>query len=122
LALTRITHSLHSGLGKLVFAATFKNTSVLSQLSVLLMGETCCNLLTNFITYGLYQVHLPMSRSEKCTFQSYHYFSEITGPIETELGKNVRWMVLYKVYAFCSDWKFNLVAMVINVLLMAKKN
>jgi len=50
----------------------------------------------------------------------YHYFFEITGPIETELGKNVRWMVLYKVYAFCSDWKFNLVAIVINVLLMAK--
>ena len=51
----------------------------------------------------------------------YHYFSEITGPIETELGKNIRWMVLYKVYAFCFDWKFNLVAMVITVLLMAKK-
>jgi hypothetical protein len=49
-------------------------------------------------------------------------FLKVAAPIETELGKNIRWMVLYKVYAFCFDWKFNLVAMVINVLLMAKKN
>ena len=38
------------------------------------------------------------------------FFSETTNMIKTKLYMNVHWMVLYKLYVFCSDMKFKMVA------------
>jgi hypothetical protein len=38
------------------------------------------------------------------------YFSETTNIIKAKLYINVHWMVLYKLYAFCSDTKFKMAA------------
>jgi hypothetical protein len=35
---------------------------------------------------------------------------ETTNMIKAKLYMNVHWMVLYKLYVFCSDMKFNIVA------------
>ena len=43
----------------------------------------------------------------KCTNVS---FSETTNMIKAKLYMNVHWMVLYKLYVFCSDIKFKMVA------------
>jgi hypothetical protein len=39
------------------------------------------------------------------------FFSETTNMIKTKLYMNVHWMVLYKLYVFCSDMKFKMAAM-----------
>jgi hypothetical protein len=38
------------------------------------------------------------------------FFSETTNMIKAKLYMNVHWMVLYKIYVFCSDMKFKMVA------------
>ena len=38
------------------------------------------------------------------------FFSETTNMIKAKLYKNVHWMVLYKLYVFCSDIKFKMAA------------
>jgi hypothetical protein len=38
------------------------------------------------------------------------FFSETTNIIEAKLYMNVHWMVLYKLYVFCSDMKFKMAA------------
>jgi hypothetical protein len=38
------------------------------------------------------------------------FFSETTNMIKAKLYMNVHWMVLYKLYAFCSDMKFKMAA------------
>ena len=38
------------------------------------------------------------------------FFSETTNMIKAKLYMNVHWMVLYKLYVFCSDMKFKMVA------------
>ena len=38
------------------------------------------------------------------------FFSETTNMIKAKLYMNVYWMVLYKLYAFCSDMKFKMAA------------
>ena len=38
------------------------------------------------------------------------FFSEITYIIKAKLYMNVHWMVLYKLYVFCSDMKFKMAA------------
>jgi hypothetical protein len=43
----------------------------------------------------------------KCSNAS---FSETTNMIKTKLYMNVHWMVLYKLYVFCSDMKFKMAA------------
>jgi hypothetical protein len=45
---------------------------------------------------------------EKC---SNAFFSETTNMIKAKLYMNVHWMVLYKLYVFCSDMKFKMAAM-----------
>jgi hypothetical protein len=37
-------------------------------------------------------------------------FSETTNMIKAKLYMNVHWMVLYKLYVFCFDMKFKMVA------------
>jgi hypothetical protein len=37
-------------------------------------------------------------------------FSETTHQTESKLDRNVHWMVLYKLYVFCSDMKFKMAA------------
>jgi hypothetical protein len=37
-------------------------------------------------------------------------FSETTNMIKAKLYMNVHWMVLYKLYVFCSDKKFKMAA------------
>jgi hypothetical protein len=36
------------------------------------------------------------------------FFSETTNMIKAKLHMNVHWMVLYKLYVFCSDMKFKM--------------
>ena len=38
------------------------------------------------------------------------FFSETANQTESKLDRNAHWMVLYKVYVFCSDMKFKMVA------------
>jgi hypothetical protein len=38
------------------------------------------------------------------------FFSETTNMIKAKLYMNVHWMVLYKIYVFCSDMKFKIAA------------
>ena len=38
------------------------------------------------------------------------FFSETTNMIKAKLNMNVHWMVLYKLYVFCSDMKFKMAA------------
>jgi hypothetical protein len=38
------------------------------------------------------------------------FFSETTNMIKAKLYMNVHWMVLYKLYVFCSDMKFKMTA------------
>ena len=38
------------------------------------------------------------------------FFSETTNIIKAKLYLNVHWMVLYKLYVFCSDMKFKMAA------------
>ena len=38
------------------------------------------------------------------------FFSETTNMIRAKLYMNVHWMVLYKLYVFCSDMKFKIAA------------
>ena len=38
------------------------------------------------------------------------FFSETTNMIKAKLYMNVHWMVLYKLYVFCSDMKFQMAA------------
>jgi hypothetical protein len=38
------------------------------------------------------------------------FFSETTNMIKTKLNMNVHWIVLYKLYVFCSDMKFKMAA------------
>jgi hypothetical protein len=38
------------------------------------------------------------------------FFSETTNMIKAKLYMNVHWMVLYKLYVFCSDVKFKMAA------------
>jgi hypothetical protein len=38
------------------------------------------------------------------------FFSETTYMIKAKLNMNVHWMVLYKLYVFCSDMKFKMAA------------
>jgi hypothetical protein len=40
------------------------------------------------------------------------FFSETTNMIKAKLYMNVYWMVLYKLYVFCSDMKFKMAATV----------
>ena len=46
---------------------------------------------------------LTLDRMGKC---SNAFFSETTNMIKAKLHMNVHWMVLYKLYVFCSDMKF----------------
>jgi hypothetical protein len=42
------------------------------------------------------------------------FFSETTNMIKAKLYKNVHWMVLYKLYVFCSDMKFKMAIFVVS--------
>jgi hypothetical protein len=46
---------------------------------------------------------LTLDPMRKC---SNAFFSETTNIIKAKLYMNVHWMVLYKLYVFCSDMKF----------------
>ena len=46
----------------------------------------------------------PMGKSSNA------FFSETTNMIKAKLYMNVHWMVLYKLYIFCSDMKFKMAA------------
>jgi hypothetical protein len=50
---------------------------------------------------------LTLDPMEKC---SNAFFSETTNIIKAKLYRNVHWMVLYKLYVFCSDMKFKMAA------------
>jgi hypothetical protein len=44
------------------------------------------------------------------------FFSETTNMIKAKLYMNVHWMVLYRLYVFCSDMKVNLCIAVAAIL------
>jgi hypothetical protein len=51
------------------------------------------------------------------------FFSETTNMIKAKLYMNVHWIVLYKLYVFCSDMKFKMAAtagLSLNLDLMGK--
>jgi hypothetical protein len=50
---------------------------------------------------------LTLDHMGKC---SNAFFSETTNMIKAKLYMNVHWMVLYKLYVFCSDMKFKMAA------------
>ena len=50
---------------------------------------------------------LTLDPKGKC---SNSFFSETTNMIKAKLYRNIHWMVLYKLYAFCSDMKFKMAA------------
>jgi hypothetical protein len=50
---------------------------------------------------------LTLNPMRKC---SNAFFSETTNIIKAKLYMHVHWMVLYKIYVFCSDMKFQLAA------------
>jgi hypothetical protein len=50
---------------------------------------------------------LTLDTKGKC---SNAFFSETTNMIKAKLYMNVHWMVLYKLYIFCSDMKFKMAA------------
>jgi hypothetical protein len=51
---------------------------------------------------------LTLDPMRKCSIA---FFSETTNMIKANLYMNVHWMVLYKLYVFCSDMKFKMAAM-----------
>jgi CRISPR/Cas system type I-B associated protein Csh2 (Cas7 group RAMP superfamily) len=50
---------------------------------------------------------LTLDPMEKC---SNAFFSETTNMIKAKLYMNVHWMVVYKIYVFCSDMKIKMAA------------
>jgi hypothetical protein len=50
---------------------------------------------------------LTLDHMGKCSIV---FFSETTNMIKAKLYMNVHWMVLYKLYVFCSDMKFKMAA------------
>jgi hypothetical protein len=54
-----------------------------------------------------FETFSPLDPMGKC---SNAFFSETTNMIKAKLYMNVHWMVLYKLYAFCSDIKFKMAA------------
>jgi hypothetical protein len=48
---------------------------------------------------------LTLDSMGKC---SYAFFLETTNMIKAKLYMNVHWVVLYKLYVFCSDMKFKM--------------
>jgi hypothetical protein len=50
---------------------------------------------------------LTLDPTGKC---SNAFFSETTNMIKAKLCMNVHWMVLYKLYVFCSDMEFKMAA------------
>jgi hypothetical protein len=51
------------------------------------------------------------------------FFSETTNVIKAKLFMNVHWMVLYKLYVFCSDMKFKMAATAgLSLTLIGTKN
>ena len=54
----------------------------------------------------------PMGKYSNAFFSetTYAFFSETTNMIKAKLYMNVHWMVLYKLYVFCSDMKFKMAA------------
>jgi hypothetical protein len=50
---------------------------------------------------------LALDPTGKC---SNAFFSETTNMIKAKLCMNVHWMVLYKLYVFCSDMEFKMAA------------
>jgi hypothetical protein len=52
-------------------------------------------------------LRLPLDPMGKC---SNAFFSETTNIIKAKLYMNVHWMVLYRLYVFCSGMKFQMAA------------
>ena len=48
-------------------------------------------------------------------FHIFIFFSETTKQIWIKLGRNVHWMVIYKIFVFGADWKSNMAARAHNV-------
>ena len=53
------------------------------------------------------KLRLTLNQMGKC---SNAFFSETTNMIKAKLYMNVQWIVLYKLYVFCSDMKFKMAA------------
>ena len=70
--------------------------------------QSLCFLYRSEIQDGPTAIHrLTLDPMGKC---SNAFFSETTNIIKAKLYMNVHWMVLYKLYVFCSDMKFKMAA------------
>ena len=70
---------------------------------------------TNFFFYAERKSKMTVTAIHRLTLDpmgkcSNAFFSETTNIIKAKLYMNVHWMVLYKLYVFCSDMKFKMAA------------
>jgi hypothetical protein len=82
------------GGGHLGFLIGIKNTHLVEDLPMIIPGQFGFNYPSGF-------------REDSNAF-----FSETTNMINAKLYMNIHWMVLYKLYVFCSDMKFKMAARV----------
>jgi hypothetical protein len=88
---------MYCGGGHLGFPICIKNIYFVEDLPMIIPGQFGFNCPSDF-------------REEAMGKCSNAFFSETTNMIKVKLHKNVHWMVLYKLYVFCSDMKFKMAA------------
>jgi hypothetical protein len=59
---------------------------------------------------GHLEFSIDIKKQKLCRGPYNDHFSETTNMIKAKLHMNVHWMVLYKLYVFCSDMKFKMAA------------
>ena len=101
----------------------FQNDSSLKPLGQLepncpemIIGRFKCSLQIFFFFYTNRKFKMATTAGHRLTLDpkgkySNAFFSETINIIKAKLYMNVRWMVLYKLYVFCSDMKFKMAAM-----------
>jgi hypothetical protein len=82
--------------GHLGFPIGIKNIKFVEDLPMIIPGQ---------IGFNCPGHRLTLDPKGKCPNA---FFSETTNMIKTKLYMNVHWMVLYKLYVFCSDMKFKM--------------
>jgi hypothetical protein len=86
---------------RLGFPIGIKNRNIVEDLPMIIPGQYGFNYPSGF------RDRLTLDPMGKC---SNAFFSESTNMIKAKLYMNVHWMVLYKLYVFCSDMKFKMAA------------
>ena len=93
----------------------FQNASSLKPLGQLLRNDHWKVLYRNSVLYADRKSKMATTAIHRLTLNPFGkcsnaFFSETTNMIKAKLYMNVHWMVLYKLYVFCSDMKFKMAA------------